>query len=144
MSSPSSDSLKVEIDQGRMKVGNQIQASTGSPTTASALPYIDSSSKLAATAVTASRPVYIDSSSVPQTGAIPFAYLLAPTSSATSLIDFSGRSNPGSADTLMQGQIVAGARVTTLTYTGFLQVNITDAAGNVTDGVHYIPFGTLT
>lgn len=65
-------------------------------------------------------------------------------STATSALNITGASNPGSADTLMQGQLVVGSRVTTLTTTGYIQVNIVDSAGNITEGKHYIPFGTLT
>lgn len=63
---------------------------------------------------------------------------------ATSAWNVTGASNPGSADTLMQGQLVAGARVTTWTKTGFIQVQVTDSAGNITDGQHYIQIGTLS
>lgn len=63
---------------------------------------------------------------------------------ATAGINVTGASNPGSADTLMQGQLVSGARVTTWTKTGFIQVQVTDSAGNITDGVHYIQIGTLS
>ena len=63
---------------------------------------------------------------------------------ATSALDITGASNPGSDDTLMQGQLVSGGRVTTWTKTGYIQVNVTDSAGNITNGKHYIQFGTLT
>lgn len=119
--------------------------------TASSIPYLNSSKELAlGGAVTASKPMYIDSSSVPQAGNIPFATTMAGVvvsgmvSTTVSAFNITGRSNPGSDDTLMQGQLVAGARVTTFTKTGFIQVNITDSAGNILDGVHYIQIGTLT
>lgn len=104
----------------------------------------------AGAAVTASKPVYVDSSSQVQTGDIPFAATMAGVivsgllSTAVSALDVTGQSNPGSANTLMQGQLVVGSRVTTFTKTGFIQVNITDSAGNITDGVHYIQIGTLS
>jgi len=63
---------------------------------------------------------------------------------ATAAFDVTGRTTTDNADTLMQGQLVAGGRVTTFTKTGFIQVQITDEAGNITDGQHYIQIGTLT
>jgi hypothetical protein len=65
-------------------------------------------------------------------------------STATAALNITGASNPGNADTLMQGQLVSGARVTTWTKTGFIQVQVTDSAGNITDGKHYIQIGTLS
>ena len=63
---------------------------------------------------------------------------------ATAGINVTGASTTDNADTLMQGQLVSGARVTTFTKTGFIQVQVTDEAGNITDGVHYIQIGTLS
>jgi hypothetical protein len=144
MSSPSADAVKTEIDQSKMKVGNIITATTGLPTTASALPYVDSASKLAATAVTASKPVYINSSSIPQTGAIPFSVPVSlGTSTTATFLNVTGYST-ASADTMMTFPLVAGGNVTTFTKTGFIKVTVTDTAGNLTDGDHYIQIGTLS
>ena len=63
---------------------------------------------------------------------------------ATSGLNVTGASTTDNADTLMQGQLVAGARVTTFTKTGFIQVQVTDSAGNITSGQHYIQIGTLS
>ena len=45
---------------------------------------------------------------------------------------------------IMHQTLVAGAGVTTLTYSGFARVSIVDQAGNITNGDYYIPFGTLS
>lgn len=94
--------------------------------------------------------LYSDSAGTLQEGALPFAQTMAGVvvtgmaSTTISALDVTGASNPGSADTLMQGQLVVGSRVTTFTKTGFIQVNVVDSAGNLTDGVHYIQLGTLS
>ena len=94
MSSPSGDALKLEVDAGKMKVGNQVLASTGLPVTANALPYADSASTLAVTTVTASKPVYINSSSVPQTGAFPFSVPVSGLpATSTAFVDVTGFSS---------------------------------------------------
>ena len=123
MSSPTSDSLKKEIDEGKMKVGNEVLAATGLATGASSIPYIDSSNKLAV-------------------GPIPFA-IASSLATTVSVLDVTGYATL-SADEIMHGTIVAGAGVTTWTKTGFIQINVTDSAGNITNGKHYIQFGTLT
>ena len=43
MSSPSSDSLKTELDENKLQIGKTVKASTGLPTDASQLLYVDSS-----------------------------------------------------------------------------------------------------
>ena len=143
MSSPSADSLKTEIDQGRMRVGNQFQAATGLPVTANQIPYVDSNSNLATATLTASQLVYSNSSSVPVAGVPPFALAMAAAATTVSVFTVSGTSTL-SADEIMHNTLVAGAGVTTWTKTGFIQVDITDAGGNITNGKHYIQFGTLT
>ena len=144
MSSPSADAVRAEADAGAMIIGNKVRAATKLPTTASALPYVDSDSALAATTVTASKPVYIDSSKVPQTGAIPFSLPVSGgTTTSVTFFSITGASTL-SDDLQMTYPLVAGAAVTTFTKTGFIKVNITDSAGNLTDGDHYIQIGTLT
>lgn len=150
MPTEANEGLKQLIDQQGMKIGNAIRATTGLPTTANALPYIGSESALAATAVTASKPVYIDSSSVPQTGDIPFATTMAGVvvsgivSTALSALNVTATVDVDNVDRLMIGQLVDGAKVTTFTKTGFIRVNITDSGGVVANGEHYIQIGTLS
>ena len=125
------DAVRAEIAENANVIGNPVKNANKTDATASTPIYVDSTSKLA-------------------TGNIPFATTMAGVvvsgllTTAVSSLDISGTSNPGTADTLMQGQLVLGSRVTTITTTGYLQINITDAQGNITNGVHYIPFGTLT
>ena len=143
MATPAIDSL-VELIKKRVKIGADIYAANNADAaTASAIPYIDSGSKLAATTVTASKPVYIDSSSVPQTGALPFANPLSAgaTDSSFSTWTITGRAT-GSADELMHLNLVKGANATS-TIAGFVRTTITDQAGVITDGDYYVPFYTL-
>lgn len=121
MSTPNSDGLKQEIDAGRMRVGNQVQLASGLPAAVSAPLATDASGNLAA--------------------GTPL--VMAALTTAVAFLDFTGQST-GSADEMMHNTIVAGANVTTWTKTGFIQVNITDSGGNVTNGKHYIQFGTLS
>lgn len=121
MSSPQVDGLKAEIDQGRMRVGNQVQLASGLPATGSQPLSTDSSGNLQAT--------------------LPLAMAAQATTQA--VFDVQGYATL-SADEIMHGTLVAGAGVTTFTKTGFLQINVTDAAGNITSGKHYIQFGTLS
>lgn len=137
------DSLSAEIKRKGLRIGNEVLATTDLPTTASALPYVNSTSKLAATAVTASTPVYIDSSSVPQTGNIPFAFPLAAgaTNTGFSSMAITG-SATGSVDELMHLNLVKGSNATS-TIAGFVRITVTDNAGVITDGAYYMPFYTL-
>src|SRR3990167_1838326 len=140
---PPIDSL-VDLINKRLKIGSDVVGSDNVANSATGrLLYADSSGKFAGTSVTASKPVYIDSSSVPQTGALPFAMLLAAgaTDSGLSTWDISGRAT-GSADELMHLNLVLGANATT-TIAGFTRITVTDAAGVITDGAYYIPFYTL-
>jgi hypothetical protein len=109
-----------------MKIGNEILDSTGVVGTASTLIYSDSSGKLAQ-------------------GNIPFAVPLhaGVTDTSYSALDIKGSSTL-TANDIMHQTLVAGAGVTTFTKTGFIRVTITDSAGNITDGAHYIQIGTLS
>ncbi len=113
--------------------------------TASSLPYVNSSGELSSgEAVTASTPVYINSSSVPVSGSLPFALPLAAgaTDSSFSTFNISGRAT-GSADDLMHLNLVLGSNATA-TIAGFTRVTVTDAGGVITDGAYYIPFYVLS
>jgi hypothetical protein len=143
MSSPTPDSVRTELEADKMKIGNFVKASTGAYTDASQVLYVDSNKKLAGTAVTASKPVYIDSSSIPQTGAFPFACVITGASnSGMSVLDVTGYSTLSS-DQIEHVTLVAGAAAS-LTTTGFLRISIADSAGNITAGQYYIPYGTLS
>lgn len=96
-------------------------------------------------AATISTPLFVDSSGKVAQGAIPYSM---PLSAGATNTNFSVMTIVGSstlsADDIMHQTLVAGAGVTTWTKTGFIKVNITDNAGNITSGDHYIQFGTLT
>lgn len=121
MSSPQVDGLKTEIDQGRMRVGNQVQLANGLPAAVSGALYTDSSGNLA----------------------VGTPLVMSALTTSVSLLDVTGYATL-SADEIMHGPLVAGAGVTTWTKTGFLQITVTDSAGNITNGKHYIQFGTLS
>lgn len=63
-------------------------------------------------------------------------------SSGSAFMNVTGRSTLADAGSLYT-TIVAAAGMTTYTVTGYLRVRITDEAGNVTDGDHYIQIGTI-
>lgn len=118
MSTPNPDGLKIEIDQGRMRTGNQVQLQSGLPavTTLSQM-YIDSSSNMQAVeAVTANQ-----------------------STSTVELFDLRGR---GTAATLTQ-TFVKGSDVTTATIGGYIRVKVTDAGNAITSGSYYLPVYTI-
>lgn len=124
MSTPSTDGLKLEIDAGRMRIGNQVQASTGLPQTASTTLYVDSGSNLAS-------------------GNLPFALPLfaGVTSTSASVYSIEG-SATGTANDLMHLTLVKGSNATA-TVAGYYRITVTDDAGVVTTGDYYAPFYTL-
>ena len=144
-SSISPDGARSEIIENSLVAGNPVKNSSKLKALRSYLVYSDSNSEFASSAITASKPVYTDSSSVPQTGEFPFAVPADVTSVGTTaaVLKFTGNSTlSGTND--MGTTLVAGAAVTTFTKTGFIRVQITDSNGNVTDGFHYIQLGSLS
>lgn len=97
------------------------------------------------TAPVASTPVYLDSNTQLASGGFPFAVQLVSgvTDTSAAVMAVTGSSTL-TANDIMHQTLVAGAGVTTWTKTGFIKVNITDSAGNITNGDHYIQFGTLS
>lgn len=125
MSSSTPDSVKAELDAGKMKVGNPIVDSGGAVltgTNVSTIPYIDSSGNL---------------------GVAPIALpLMAGTiSTSNSVLSIQGQAT-GTANDLMHLTLVAGANAT-LTIAGFYRITVTDTAGVITTGAYYAPFYTL-
>lgn len=143
MPTPPIDSL-VELIKKRLAIGSDVYSSGDVQNgTTSSLPYVDSAGKLAATSVTASKPVYIDSNSVPQTGGFPFTVqMLGGTLTTSTAIASLQGSATGSADELMHLTFVKGANATA-TIGGYYRVTITDDAGVITTGNYYVPFYTL-
>lgn len=127
MSSPSTDGLKQEIDQGRMREGNQVQDQDGTPQTGTDL----------------NAPMYVDLNSQLQIGGFPFALQLfgGVTNTANSALTIEGQST-GAANDLMHLTLVSGANATA-TIAGYYRVTVTDDAGNITTGAYYAPFYTL-
>ena len=133
------DGARGEIAENAIAVGNPVKASTKLHNQSSSLLYSDSSSNLATKAVTASKPVYIDSSSVPQTGTIPFALPINQATTTSPMFDLTGNGGAG----ILTQTLVAAGEVTTFTVTGYVRVLITDDGNQVTDGSYYIAFGTI-
>ena len=143
MPTPPIDSL-VQLINERLKIGSDVYSNKNvANQTTSSLVYVDSAGKLGATSVTASKPVYIDSSSVPQTAGFPFAVpmLAGVTSTSASVITIQG-SATGSANELMHLTLVLGANATA-TIAGWYRATVTDDAGVITTGDYYVPFYTL-
>lgn len=130
MSEMSNEAIQSQIEANRIKAarireGEGVLNSAGSAVTASKVLYADSSSNLAS-------------------GALPFELEVTAANDTTfTFLRLTGRSSL-SDDQLLSGTLVQGAQVTTWTATGYVQVNITDNGGNITDGVHYIQVGTIT
>ena len=144
MSSITPDAVREEIKENALVVGNPVKTAAKLQTITSSLIYADSDSKMAKTTVTASKPVYIDSSSVPQTGGFPFAVpMIAGASDTSAAVMTVQGSATGSADELMHLTLVKGAN-TTAVIAGYMRATITDDAGVITTGDYYVPFYTLT
>lgn len=96
-------------------------------------------------AATASVPVYSDANSNVQVGGFPFVvpFVAGVTNTANAVFSVEG-STTGSANELMHQTLVLGSSVTTFTKTGFIRVTVTDDAGNITNGDHFIQIGTLS
>lgn len=128
MSTPSTDGLKLEIDAGKMKVGNFVVDSTGLPltgTSVSTVPYLDSTGTL-------------------QVAPIALPLTSGAVNTANSVLNISG-SATGTANDLMHLTLVAGANATA-TIAGYYRVTVTDAAGVINSGnagAYYAPFYTL-
>jgi hypothetical protein len=93
--------------------------------------------------VSASQPIYVDSSSKVAVGDLPFVLPLAAgvTDTSFSLLSLKG-SATGSANELMHLTLVAGANATA-TIAGYYRVTVTDSNGVITTGAYYAPFYTL-
>lgn len=136
------DAVREEIVENSLVVGNPVKTAAKLKALGSYLIYSDSNSNFASSEITASKPVYTDSSSVPQTGAFPFAVPMSAASTTAAFLDVTGASTL-SATGPLNNSLVSGGAVTTFTATGYVRVTITDDGGNITSGQHYIQVGTL-
>lgn len=139
------DAVRAEIAENANVVGNPVKTAAKLKALASYLMYSDSNSDLAASALAASKLLYVDSNVVPQAGNVPFALPVdvSGQSTTSAFLNLTGRSSlSGSAD--MTLTLVAGSAYTTFTKSGAIRVTITDSAGNVVDGDHYIQIGSLS
>ena len=146
MSTQDNNSLEALIRKAGVRLGLIVKDDSPDTTTAAnANVYIDANSKIQASAMTASKPVYVDSNSVPQSAALPFSLPIVAngTSTTQTFLNLTGSSSEsGSND--MGLQLVKGSDYTTFTKSGAIKVTITDSAGNLVNGDHYIQIGTLS
>ena len=122
MSTQDNNSLEARINAVGMFVGNQVLASTGSPTTASRQLWVDSESRL--------------SSGLSQ----PFALGANQSTITSELITLAGKATTD----VMTTTVVAGASFTTLTKGGAIRVYVSDDNSVLTAGYYYIPLYTLS
>lgn len=115
------DGLKQEIDQGRLRTGNQVQLQSGLPAAVSAPLSSDSSGNL--------------STALP----LPFVAL----STTAAILDITGTTSLSSGGGTMTQTLVSASGATTVTSAGFVRVNITDAGGNITNGGFYLQVYTI-
>jgi hypothetical protein len=128
MSSTTADSVRDELSQKAMAIGNYVTVNTtGATSSTNALPYIDSSGKL-------------DSGEVP----FPVRMSAGITDSSYATMIIKGRSSLSADELYHCNLVVSAATVTTFTTSGYLRVNVTDEGGNITDGYYYVPFGLPT
>ena len=151
MSEMSNEAIQDQIERNKDDSATVKSGDAFSGGSASSALYADANNLIqTGGAMAASKPIYSDSAKVPQAANIPFATQMAGLivdgllTTTVSAFSITGTSNPDTAELLLQGQLVLGSQVTTWTKTGFIQVNIVDDGGNLTDGVHYIQIGTLT
>ena len=119
MSSQSPDSVKTEVDQGRMRVGNQVQLANGLP---------------AASAV--SQMTTDASGNLQVTSHLP----VVAATSAAKIFDLSGTAATG----VLTNTLVGGASVTTATIGGYIRVDVTAAGTGFTSGSYYLPVYVIT
>lgn len=124
MSTQDNNSLEAKINAIGLKVGNDVLASTGLPTTASQLLFVNANKQLAQ-------------------GDLPFTVPLAAGVTDTSFAAMSVKGQAtGTANDLMHLTLVAGANATA-TIAGYYRLTVTDSAGVIVTGDYYAPFYTL-
>lgn len=122
MATQDNNSLETKINQIGLKVGNEIQASTGLTITGTKQLYADSDGKLATAAQQ------------------PFALGATQSTSTSALFTLSGKAV---ADVLTN-TLVAGASVTTATKAGFVRVDVTSDDNTLAGGSYYLELFTIT
>jgi hypothetical protein len=121
MSSSTPDSVKAEIEGGKMKVGNTVADATGA-------------------AITIPAPLFVDANGAMATS-LPTIFATGAANTGVAVMDIRG-SATGTANDLMHLTLVAGANATA-TIAGYMRISVTDAAGVITTGAYYAPFYTL-
>lgn len=122
MSTPSTDGLKLELDAGKMKVGNFVMDANG-------------------VAIPNASPMFVDSNGL-MAATLPVVMATGASNTGISMLSLRG-SATGTANDLMHLTLVAGAN-TTLTIAGYYRITVTDDAGVITNGAYYAPFYTLS
>ena len=126
MSTPSTDGLKLEIDAGKMKIGNPVVDANGVIVTTVSNPLsVDSGGLLA---VTSPLPITVSSAQA----------------TTVALLNLTGTTSLSSGGGTMIQTLVTAAGATTATSQGYARISITDSGGNLTTGGYYIQFFSLT
>lgn len=121
MSTPSGDSVRSEITENAIVAGNPVKTSSKLP-------------------VTASKPLYADSTSLLASGAFPFAVPFEAQAATDSAVSISGTPNGN----IMTQTLVAAASATTVTSAGFARITIVSANEAImSSGAYYIQVNTL-
>jgi len=145
MSSITPDSLRQELDQKAMAVGNYVITATGAVSSTSAMPYLNSVGQLETKPLNADKPLWVDASNIPHAGEFPFAVQLhaGVTDTSYSTLAIKGSSSV-SANNIYRQTLVEGSQVTTFGTTKcYARVTVTDSGGNCTDGDYYIELGSV-
>lgn len=144
MSSPTPGSVQDELNTKAFKEDNFLTTVEGASSTVSSLPYVNSESKLQTKPLNPSKPLWVDSNSVPHAGEFPFAVPLhsGVVNTGSSVLDIKGSSTLTANDIYHQ-VLVEGSQVTTFGSQVYIRVSVTDEAGNITDGDYYIQAGTI-
>lgn len=123
MATPPLDSVVAMINAKGLNVGNQVLDASGA-------------------SVTASKPLYVDSTSKLASGAIPHSVPITPSTSTTTFLNLTGSAT---ADVMTTNFVVDGTNgATTFTKKGYVKISVTDSGAVGTNGDYYIQIGTLT
>lgn len=121
------DNVVTLINNSKMQIGDKVSKTANGGT------------------ATASVPLYSDSTSTLAVGGFPFAvpFIAGATNTSAAAFNIEG-SSTGSADQIFNQTLVSGANVTTATKQVFVRVNVTDDAGNITNGNYYLQLSSLS
>lgn len=122
MTSITPDGARAEIRENSLVAGNPVKNSSKAP-------------------ATASKPLYVDSSSNMASGSFPFAIPFEAQATTDSAFSISGTPNGN----IMTQTLVAAASASTFTVAGYARMTIVSANEAImSSGAYYVQLGTLT